>query len=177
MRRRGFTTIEVLVVLFVIVALAAIVIPQVATRARDATQAAVLSTSATLADAIAQFKADTRRYPGQLQYLTSTAGTPTDICGNTVPPGLLSRWGGPYIQQHVPATGLPAGDAIILNQLFRADAEATTVSSLVIKATGVTQDAANAIEQEMDGNADLNGGTIRWSSPDTLHYYVPIRGC
>jgi general secretion pathway protein G len=180
MHRRGFTAIELLVVLAVLVVLAAIVVPQVASRARAATGPAVLSSTATIADAIGQFKADTRRYPGQIRWLVSLDGTPTDICGDPIPAGLLSRWGGPYIQQHVPAAGLPAGDARILNALLRADAE--TVSSLILRATGVTQQAAERIEREMDGDADFTAGTIRWTpgaggQPGTLEYHLPIRGC
>ena len=182
MGRKGFTTIEVLVVLFVLVALAALVLPQVATRARDATRTAVLSTAKTLADGLGQFKADTRRYPGELRWLVSTTdGTPTDVCGNTIPGGLLARWGGPYIQQHVSTSGIPAGDATILNTVTRADPAGTTVSSAILTAVGVTQDMATYLENEVDGDGNLSAGTIRWvsggGSPDTLKYYIPIRGC
>ncbi len=180
MRRPGFTLVEILVVLAVILALAAIVIPQVASRARDATPTAVISSISTLADAIGQFKADVRRYPQRLEWLGGTAGTPTDICGNTIPAGLLNRWSGPYIQRQV-SNGIPAGDATVVNLLERDDPAATTVSSLILKAADVTQDAAETIDAEIDGTVDLNAGTVRWTditgSADTLYYYYPIRGC
>lgn len=180
MRRPGFTVLEMLVVLTILIALAAVVIPQVAARGRDATATAVLSSAATIADAVSQFKADTRRYPGEVRWLVSLDGTPIDICGDAIPPGLLARWSGPYLQQHVPTTGLPAGDARILNTLSRADG--ATVSSLVISATGVTEAAARRIDREIDGDDDLATGTIRWTAgaggePGTLQYFLPIRGC
>ena len=180
MRRHGFTLVEILVVLAVILALAAVVIPQVAGRARSATPTAVISSISTLTNAVGQFKADVRRYPQRLEWLGSTSGSPTDICGNTIPAGLLDRWRGPYIQRQV-ANGVPAGDATVVNLLERDDPATTTVSSLILKAVDVTQDAAEAIDREIDGTIDLNAGTVRWTdiagSADTLYYYYPIRGC
>lgn len=179
MTRRGFTLIEILVVLAIVLALAAIVVPQVASRVRDATPTAVVSTLSTAADAIGQFKADVRRYPERLQWLGTDAGTPTDICGNTIPAGLLTRWAGPYIQRQVTG-GIPAGDATVLDLLERADPASTPVSSLILKAIDVTQAAAETIDREIDGTEDLNAGTIRWTGAgvaDTLFYYYPIRGC
>ena len=177
MRRRGFTLIEMLAVLAVILVLAAIIVPQVAQEARQATGPALLSSTATIADAIAQFKADTRRYPGTLRALVDPSGSPTDICGSTIPPGLLGRWSGPYLQRQVPTSGLTAGDAVIQNALTRAASSSTSVSALIITAVGVDAAIAADIEQDLDGNADLNGGTIRWTAPNTLTYHVPIRGC
>ena len=180
MRRPGFTLIEVLVVLAVVIALAAVIIPQVAGRAADATPTAVISTLSTASGAIGQFKADVRRYPGRLTWLTNTTGTPTDICGNAIPAGLLNGWSGPYIQRQVGA-GIPAGDATVLSDLQRADPAATTVSALVLKAVDVSRDAAEEIDAEIDGTPDLAAGTIRWTdgggAGDTLYYYHPIRGC
>lgn len=180
--RHGFTLMEIMVVVAILLALAAVLLPQVANRARTATGTAVLSTSATLADAIAQFKADTRRYPAELRWLVSTTdGSPTDICGTPIPPGLLARWAGPYIQQHVRTAGVPAGDAVILNTVIREHAQSTTVSSAILTSVGVTRDLASDIEGQMDGDADFTSGTIRWApggtDPDTLKYYIPIRGC
>lgn len=177
MIRRGFTLVEMLAVISIILILAAVVIPQVAREARQATGPAVLSSTATIADAIAQFKADTRRYPGTLRALVDPSGSPVDICGAVIPAGLISRWSGPYLQRQVPAGGLVAGDAVIQTTLSRADPPATAVSSLVITAMSVDAGIADRIERELDGDADLAGGTIRWTAPGTLTYHVPIRGC
>ena len=177
MNRRGFTLVEMLAVLTIILVLVAVIVPQVAQEARQATGPAVLSSMATIADAVAQFKADTRRYPGTLQVLVNPGGSPTDICGSAIPAGLIGRWSGPYLQRQVPASGLTAGDAVIQNTLTRAVPSSTAVSSLIITATGVDQGIAEDIEEDLDGDADFSGGTIRWSAPGTLTYHVPIRGC
>jgi prepilin-type N-terminal cleavage/methylation domain-containing protein len=177
MNRRAFTLVEMLAVIAIILALAAVIVPQVAREARKATGPALLSSTATIADAIAQFKADTRRYPGTLRALVDPSGSPVDICGAPIPAGLLGRWSGPYLQRQVPLTGLVAGDAVIQNALTRADPPTTAVSSLIITAVGVDPDIADRIERELDGDDDLAGGTIRWTPPETLTYHVPIRGC
>lgn len=181
-RRDGFTLIEIMVVVLILITMAAILVPQLANRAGQATGTAVLSTSSTLADAIAQFKADTRRYPGELRWLVSTTdGTPTDVCGGEIPPGLLARWGGPYIQQHVSTSGIPAGDAIISNNVDREHLQSTTVSNAILTAVGVTESQARTMERDMDGDNNLDTGTIRWAAgadgEGTLKYYMPIRGC
>ncbi len=177
MERRGFTLMEMLAVIAIVLLLAAVIVPQVVQEVRHSTGPALLSSTATLADAVAQFKADTRRYPGTLGALVSPAGSPTDICGSTIPPGLIGRWSGPYLQRQVPASGLTAGDARIQNTLTRADPQSTAISNLIITATGVDSIVAIRIDRDLDGDGDLAGGTIRWTSPSTLRYYVPIRGC
>ena len=181
MRRRGFTLIEMLVVLVVVLTLAAVVIPQVAGRAREATPTAVISSISSLAEAIGQFKTDVRRYPQRLEWLAGTAGSPTDLCGAAIPAGLLDGWSGPYVQRQIGSGGVPAGDATIVNRLERADAAATEVSSLILKAAEVTRDAAESIDREIDGTVDLSAGAVRWTdvagAADTLYYYYPIRGC
>lgn len=180
MTRRGFTLIEILAVLAVLLVLAAVLLPQVAGRVREATPTAVVSTLSTAADAIGQFKADVRRYPARLEWLATTAGAPTDICGNAIPAGLLDRWGGPYLQRQVSA-GIPAGDATVLNVMERANPASTAVSSLILKAVEVTREDAETIDRQIDGVVDLGAGTVRWidiaGSADTLYYHYPIRDC
>lgn len=177
MSRRGFTLVEMLAVIGIILVLAAVIIPQVAREARQATGPAVLSSTATIADAIAQFKADTRRYPGTLRALVDPSGSPVDICGAVIPAGLMGRWSGPYLQRQVPTTGLVAGDAVIENILTRADPQTTAVSRLIITVEGVDPGIADRIERDLDGDDDPTGGTIHWTAPGTLTYHVPIRGC
>jgi len=181
MPRKGFTTIEVIVALTIMVILLALIVPQVVNEVRDAGTSSVVSALTTVADGASSHKADVRRYPGQLVFLTDTATTtPVDICGTTIPAVLRRRWSGPYLQAHVPTTGLVAGDATLLNALEYDNSGAPT--NLVIVAIGVDQLSADDIEAQFDGDADFADGTIRWvtgggTGIDTLRYYMPISGC
>ncbi len=180
--RRGFTLIEILAALTITIILAAVILPAVVGNVRRSTATAVTSTLSAVVDGLSRYKGDVRRYPAQIRWLSDpTVGTPTDICGTTIPGTLLTRWGGPYLQQQVTTAGIPAGDATVLNAVTRANVTGI-LSDLVITVVGVDQDNAARIEGEFDGNADFNAGTIRWASGgaggvDTLRYYLPARGC
>jgi prepilin-type N-terminal cleavage/methylation domain-containing protein len=175
--RPGFTLIEVLVVLAVLAALVAIIAPMVAGRAREATPAAVGSNLRAISSAVASFRQDVRRYPSSLTYLTTApAGTPTDACGDPIPPGFVARWEGPYLRRAFPAGGLVSGDALILPDLVRSGG---TVGELTVNTIQVDQDAATTLDDEFDGDSNLGAGAIRWSAAgeDTLKFVLSIRGC
>jgi type II secretory pathway pseudopilin PulG len=179
MRRRGLTLIEILVVLAVTITLLALIVPQVVDEVRNAGTSAVANALTTVANGAGSFKADVRRYPGQIRFLTdTTSATPTDICGNTIPAVLRGRWAGPYLQSQVSASGIVAGDATLLDALGR-DPASGDPASLVIIAVGVDQRSATDLEEQFDGDANFSAGTIRWTGAgvDTLKYYMPISGC
>lgn len=181
-RQRGFTLIEILAALAILITLAAVILPVVVGNVRRSTATAVESTLSAVVDGLGRYKGDVRRYPAQIRWLSDpTAGTPTDICGTTIPGVLLTRWGGPYLQQQLTTAGIRAGDATVLNALTRANVTGI-LSDLVITVVGVEQDNATRIEEEFDGTVNFTTGTIRWASGgtsgvDTLRYYLPIRGC
>ena len=179
MTRRGFTLTEILVGMAIMLVLLALIVPQVVNEVRNAGTSSVANALTTVADAAASFKADVRRYPGQIVFLTDTAtATPSDICGNTIPAVLRRGWSGPYLQSQVSTSGIVAGDATLQNSLTR-DPVSGDPANLVITATGVSQSSANDLEAQFDGNANLSDGTIRWTSASdgTLSYYMPISGC
>lgn len=176
-RRRGFTLIEVLVVLAVLAALVAVIAPMIAGRAREGTAVAVANNLRAIRTSVASFRQDVRRYPSTLTYLTTApAGTPTDACGNNIPPAFVARWEGPYLRRSFPAGGLVSGDALILPDLVRTGG---TVGELTVQAIRVDQSAAVTLDDEFDGDSDLNAGAIQWTAAgeDTLAYVTPIRGC
>lgn len=176
-RRRGFTLIEVLVVLAVLVALAAVILPQMAGRARGGTTGALASGLTSLSDAVGAFRADVRRYPSSLVHLTTppVVGA-VDACGGSIPAQLLQQWQGPYLQRPFAASGLPAGTALILPTVTRS---AGTVAELTLRAVHVDADRAAELDAAFDGDGDLAAGAIRWSpaGDDTLRYVIPVRGC
>lgn len=178
-RPRGFTLIEILATLAIMVILLALIVPQVANQVRNAGTASVANALTTIAKAAGDFKADVRRYPAEIRFLTDTASaTPTDLCGNTIPPALRSTWSGPYLQSQVTTSGITAGDATIQNGLTRSPASGNP-ASLVITALGVDQQSATDLQERFDGDGNFSTGAIRWTSAadGTLTYYMPISGC
>ena len=82
--RKGFTLIEILVVVVIIAILAAVVVPNVLNRIGDAKSGAATSDIKTLDDAIDQYHLDTGALPTNLDALISNPGDP--------------KWHGPYLK-------------------------------------------------------------------------------
>ncbi len=83
--RRGFTLIEILVVVVIIAILAAVVVPNVISRIGDAKQSAAISTIKSFETAIDQYRLDMGTYPSSLNDLIT-------------PPNPKGKWNGPYLQ-------------------------------------------------------------------------------
>jgi len=80
-KRRGFTLIELMVVIAIIIILAAIAIPNYINMSKRANASRAISDAAVLATALEVYKTDTGAYPvsGHLEYLVSY----TDLNNNT----------------------------------------------------------------------------------------------
>lgn len=99
--RRGFTLIELMVVLVIIGMLAAIIVPNVLDRTDDARATAARTDVSTLIQALKLYKLDNQRYPSAEQGLQALLTKPTSgpIPGNWKP--YLDKlpndpWGRPY---------------------------------------------------------------------------------
>ena len=102
MRRKGFTLIEVLIILVVVAVLAAIVIPGLLkTRAAETNEAELKEQLATLYQAVEAFQEDTGCYPKRLGDLVCLANNPPAIGvggnGEEIPI-LPAKYHGPYLQ-------------------------------------------------------------------------------
>lgn len=102
MRLRGFTLIEMLAVLVILVTLAAIVVPRFINAGTRSREAALRQTLAEVRNAITIFRNDTGYYPQQLADIT--------LAPNNPPTQGYDRWGqlrpidradykGPYLDQ------------------------------------------------------------------------------
>ena len=96
---RGFTLIEILVVVVIIAILAAVVVPNVLSRIGDAKAGAATSDIKTLDDAIDQYHLDTGTLPPNLDALISNPGDQKwhdpYLKGQTTTP--MDQWNHPYI--------------------------------------------------------------------------------
>ncbi len=89
--RRGFTLIEILVVVVILAILAAVVVPNVISRIKDAKVSAAISDISTFESSIDQYKLDMGTDPETLDQLLT-------------PPSPRGKWNGPYLKNlnHIP---------------------------------------------------------------------------
>ncbi|KPL08776.1 hypothetical protein AMJ85_07895 [candidate division BRC1 bacterium SM23_51] len=92
--KRGFTLVEIMVVVIVLTILAAAIIPNLTGRTDDAKVARARSDVANLETALEQFKLDMGRYP--------TSEESLDVLRNPPQSEDMERWKGPYIRKPVP---------------------------------------------------------------------------
>lgn len=99
--KRGFTLIEMLVVILILSILAALIVPKLVGHADDAKVAAAKSDIATLQSALEQYRLDNGRYP------TTDEG----LSVLTVRPSNAPNWKGPYLEKAIPND--PWGNAYV----------------------------------------------------------------
>ncbi len=105
-RQRGFTLIEIMVVVVIIGLLAAFIVPQVMGRVDEARITKVKGDIQMLETALSMYRLDTARYPTTQQGLMALVTKPEDpAVRNWKPGGYLSRvakdpWGNEYRYVH-----------------------------------------------------------------------------
>jgi len=179
--RRALTLVEILIVLAIVAALAALLYPAVAVQLRRGQGAAVATQLQGLRGAINNYHENVQRYPSVLTQLTTqpVAGA-LDICGAAVPANLRNQWRGPYLAQNI-SGNFPVGDATVQNVLTYT-VTAAPVADIGIVLASVDSTTAADIEQQYDGQPfNYAAGSIRWVSTGgtvgNLTYRIPIRGC
>jgi prepilin-type N-terminal cleavage/methylation domain-containing protein len=180
---RAFTLVEILVAMAIIALLLAVIIPTVTRRIRDGQGSAIARTVDALREGLLEYRADVRRYPSHLRYLSAAPGSATDICGQTVPANFLTNWKGPYVNRAIGTTGLKLDDVLVLDSIVRTPTTftATTTGELSIRVQDVDSSVARRIESDHDVSADFAAGTIRWTNVSNgvgiMQLVIPARGC
>ena len=109
-RRRGFTLVELLVVIVVLAVLAAIVLPKFMDSSKRSKESALKNDLKILRNSISAFQADTGTYPKTFADLAATSapakGLDTAGTDATITAG---DWHGPYVQE-VPKDPISAAD-------------------------------------------------------------------
>ena len=93
LRARGFTLIEIMVVVVIIGLLAAVIVPEVVNKVDEARIAKAKEDIQSLETAITEYRLDNSVYPTTQQGLKALVKRPSDAS--------LTNWHGPYIQRLV----------------------------------------------------------------------------
>lgn len=109
-RRKGFTLVELLVVIVVISVLAMVAVPKFSGQGRRSKEAMLRSNLRPLRNAIHAFEMDTSRFPVTLDDLAATTAPANGLNGGgQLKPINASDWNGPYIERvdKDPVSGAP----------------------------------------------------------------------
>ncbi|HKJ91542.1 MAG TPA: prepilin-type N-terminal cleavage/methylation domain-containing protein [Longimicrobiales bacterium] len=178
MRRRGFTLIEVIVALAIMITLAAVVVPSVVSSLDRARVDRAQESLQGIADAITAFQGDVNTYPASLtQLIVAVQNQDPDICGNGIQNKDARNWTGPYLHRVLASGGLPVGIGTANNAF-----SVVAATNMAISVTGVELADAEALDDRVDGDGTQSSGTVQWSAPDadnfvTLYWVVPFSGC
>jgi len=102
-RRSGFTLVEMLLVLVILAALAAVVVPKFAGRSQQAKETAARSQIANIEIALDMFETDNGYYPSGSDGLEELVDQPSNA----------TSWQGPYLKKGVPLD--PWGNDYVYN--------------------------------------------------------------
>jgi prepilin-type N-terminal cleavage/methylation domain-containing protein len=175
--RRGFSLIEVLVGLTIIVTLAAVLTPNLVTVLDRARIDRAVASLEHFVQAVQEFEEDVNRYPSRLSQLAEpVSDSDADACGQRFPPGLAKQWGGPYLSRLVPSGGVPIAIGTARNQLE------TGVGTLSVVVPRVTEEDALELNARIDGDQSGSANSVRWTAPDdegmvALSFVIPIKRC
>jgi general secretion pathway protein G len=93
-RNRGFTLVELMLVMLILAILAAVVVPRIAGHSEDAKKAAAKTDIANIDTSLDQFEVDCGRYPSGDEGLQALVTQPSNV--------QQGAWKGPYLKRGMP---------------------------------------------------------------------------
>lgn len=184
--RKGFTLVEVLVILAILAALAAVLVPTVSNQVRKADVGRVTGDLTNLRSGVEAFLVNVHRYPGDIEDLVypvaaNDAGTDADVSGSAYTTGLASKWEGPYVDRVIVDEGsLETGFGGEIQDNFTSTTDGG-IEYLTVAIHGIAQAEFDLIDAQIDEGNGTTAGRLRWTAgatatdPDVIHFYaLPI---
>ncbi len=200
-RRRGFSILEVMISVAIIVTLAVVIVPGIDLLIDKTRFDLIENQLRKIEDGIVNFRNKTTTNPGRLFHLsrpiTSADSSPCGLYSNQE----VSAWagtpptGGPYVNEVFPDGPFRIGTFGTAQPVLTRDPTTQggtqRFAFLSYKITGVTRTDAVEINERIDGSADLNSstvenltGTVQWGAADaegfvtsTYRMLVPRNTC
>lgn len=174
-KRSGFTLVEMLVILAIMAALAAVLLPTLTGQIRKSEISRVTGDLSNLRTASEAFLVDVHRYPGDIEDL-ATPITTSDTDADTVsyPNGLVARWDGPYLDRVV-----ADGDSVetgfggqIQDDMVKVEyPSGSGIFYLSVAVSQFAQTDFDRVDADIDDADGAAAGRLRWAA-DTLRFLV-----
>lgn len=181
MNRKGFTLVEVLVILAILAALAAVLVPTVSNQVRKADVGRAVGDLTNLRSGVEAFLVNVHRYPGDMEDLVYPISddplVDTDVSGAGYSTGLASKWEGPYIDRVIVDDGeIETGFGGMVQDEFTVTT-ASDVDYLTVTIHGIALPEFTLLDAQIDEGNGAAAGRLRWTAgtPDVIHFYaLPI---
>lgn len=173
----GFTLVEVLVILAIIAVLAGVLVPVVTNQIRKAEVGRVTTDLNALRTGVEAFVSDVKRYPGDIEDLSSALSTAADqdINGDSYPTGLADSWNGPYIDRVMADGGnLDTGFGGLIQDDLVTVEHTNGVDYLTIEVDDIGSNDFDEIDDAVDNGDGTTAGRLRFSDPTTQFLAIPI---